>query len=161
MGCADKLEDTLAVDPNKLRRLSEELKDNREWKNAIVSDCLSGLLLRYILNQTFSQQSKEVENLFDCSMKQNAKFAYAIGIINKTTLGDLKLINDIRNKFAHSEWPISFADSEVRNICKGLSTAKGSRITTNNSYKIYDNAVSQCLKNIITAKKRKKFLKKK
>lgn len=156
MGWSDKLGATGSVSPDELRKLLEELKENEEWKSAITSNCLSYFLLRNKLNQTFSQQSKEVENLFDCSMKQKAKFAYAIGLIDKTTLSDLVLINDIRNEFSHCILYISFADPEVKNKCKGLSTAKGHKVKADNCYEIYKNAVNQCLKKIISAKIRQK-----
>ena len=133
----------------------QEAVENKEWVNTITSDCILEFVLEDLLKQTFSQQSKKVTDLFDCSMIRKAKFAYAMGLIDKMTLGDLKLIKDIRNKFAHSI-AISFADSKVRNKCKGLSTAKGHTVTASNAYKIYKNAVNQCQKNIITTKIRQK-----
>jgi len=144
----------------RMLREYQKAVENEEWVNTITWDCVLEFFLEDLLKQTFSQQSKKVAGLFDCSMIQKAKFAYAIGLIDKTTLGDLKLINDIRNKFAHSI-DISFADSKVRNKCKGLSTAKGHTVTASNAYKIYKNAVNQCQKNIITTKIRQKDERKK
>lgn len=138
----------------KRRVLSDSQKrmQNEEWRRAITSDSMSDFLLKNLLEQTFSKQSKKVANLFECSMLQKAKFAYVLGFIDKTTLDDLKLINKIRNRFGHS-WPMSFENPKVQNICKGFSSIKGHKVkvTAKNSFKIYKNTVKQCHKNIVTA----------
>lgn len=132
-------------------RESQKAVENEEWVKAITLDCWLDSLLENLLERAFSQQSKKVAGLFDCNILQKAKFAYALGLINKTTLRDLKLINKIRNTFAHSR-NTGFADPEIQKKCKGLSTAKGHKVTAKTSYKIYKDAANRCRKNIIISK---------
>ncbi len=130
---------------------SQKAVENEEWVKAITLDCWLDSLLEGLLERAFSQQSKKVTGLFDCNILQKAKFAYALGLINKTTLCDLKLINKIRNTFAHSR-NMGFTEPEIQNKCKGLSTAKGHKVTARTSYKIYKDAANQCRMNIIISK---------
>ncbi len=133
-------------------RESEKAMRNEEWVNTITFDVWLDFLLEHLLKQNFYQQSKEITGLFDCNILQKAKFAYALGLINKPTFRDLKLINKIRNTFAHSE-SMDFADSEVQKKCKGLSTAKGHKVTAKTSYKIYKAAAKQCHEKILISKR--------
>ena len=133
-------------------RESQKAVENEEWVKAITLDCWLDSLLEGLLERAFSQQSKKVPGLFDCNILQKAKFAYALGLINKPTFRDLKVINQIRNTFAHSE-SMDFANPEVQKKCKGLSTAKGHKVTAKTSYEIYKAAAKQCHKNLLISKR--------
>ncbi|MHC4190752.1 MAG: hypothetical protein ACYTBX_08160 [Planctomycetota bacterium] len=112
------------------------------WDNSIEN------LLENILKKTFSQQGREALSLVkSCNIMQKARLVYALELINETTLKDIKLIHDIRNKFAHVVRK-GFANAGVCALCGKLSTANGKKATANNSYDIYYKSVLKHIKRL-------------
>lgn len=145
MGWADKLGDKVQVDVKEWR----EAVKNKRWVGVITWDGGLNAILEDFLKMAFSRNDREVKKLFDCSIVHKARLAYALGLIDKTTLDDLKHIHDIRNIFAHT-LNASFANDKVLKKCEGLSTVTKNRsgrkvnVTTSNSYKFYEAAIDKC-----------------
>lgn len=124
--------------------------ENEKWVEAITTDCGFNRMLENLLILHFLKRDKNVKKLFDPSINgplvsliHKARIAYAIGLIDKTSLNDLEQIHKIRNEFAHSI-KMHFTDTKVLKFVEKLSTSKGHKITAKNSYKFYKRAVEQC-----------------
>ncbi len=146
---ADKLVKKVQVDVREWRNIL----DNKRWVRVFTWDGGLDSILEDFLKLTFSRNNKEVKKLFDCSIVHKARLAYALGLIDKITLDDLKHIHAIRNIFAHAV-SASFANDEVLKKCKGLSTCIKDRsggkvnVTTRNSYGFYKAAVDKCVQTL-------------
>lgn len=76
------------------------------------------IALRKVLKQ-------EVPGLFDYdgpmgTLANRIKVGYALGIFGATTRGDLNLIRELRNQFAHCRNPLSFDMPVVADVCSHL-----------------------------------------
>lgn len=118
----------------------------------LIYDTFLDHLLKDILNMNFPRRvNKDVKKLFDpniggslVSLTNKARLAYALGLINKTTLNDLEHIHKIRNNFAHNV-QMEFVDTEVVRLVQKLSTAKGhNKVKPTNSYEFFESAVFEC-----------------
>lgn len=137
----------------KLIGIDEYTKLLKDQKRAgvLICDTTCDQRLQYLIHLSFSRRDKEVKKLFEpsiggplVSLTHKARLAYALGIIDKTFLKDLEQIHKIRNEFAHG-LDTSFASTEVLKHTQKLSTAKGHKVTTTNSYKIFFSAMEKCL----------------
>lgn len=131
----------LPIEPKKVQKFLEDSKRG----DIIIKDIRLDIIIKTILIPNFSRFDKEVEKLLDLlNIAQKARLAYALKIINKTTLNDIILMHDIRNRFAH-HFNMSFTDTEIIKKCKKLSTAvKGDRVTATNAEKFYMDAQKNC-----------------
>ena len=129
--------DKLPLEPEKVQKLLEDSKRG----DIIIGDIKFDILLKALLIPNFSRFDEEVEKLLDLlNIAQKARLAYALKVINKTTLNDIIRMHDIRNRFAH-HFNMSFTDTEIIKKCKKLSTAvKGDRFTATNAEKFYTDA---------------------
>ncbi|GAH01588.1 unnamed protein product [marine sediment metagenome] len=111
--------------------------------------------LKDLLLFQFSREEKEVEELLFhpnkggplSTMTNKAKLAYALGLIDKPTLNDLRKINNIRNVFAHNT-DMNFENDQVLQHVRKFSSVKGKGkrkpVTLRNSFDLYTAACKEC-----------------
>ncbi|WP_422373297.1 MltR family transcriptional regulator [Hoeflea sp.] len=92
----------------------------------IVSTHLEDDLKEFILSKMVPLTQSEIGEIFIgdspiSTFSAKINLAYALGLIGKQARHDLSLIRHIRNTFAHSRKPISFATNEVADTCKHLT----------------------------------------
>ena len=130
----------------------DKLFEDKKRVEVITWDAFFDNYLKFSLVMHFSrnENDKNVKELFDpnrgplVSLPTKARIAYALGLIEQTTLDDLKQIRKMRNKFAHSI-KINFADKEIVGIVKDLSTVDDkNNVTAKNSYKFFKSALEKC-----------------
>jgi DNA-binding MltR family transcriptional regulator len=63
------------------------------------------------------------------TMSNKIRLAFAVYLINEEQYGDFKLINDIRNAFAHTLHNIDFNNHLIKEDCQKLKTYKPSEFT--------------------------------
>jgi len=124
----------------------EKLFTDEMRVEALNWDTLFNDLLKDLLTIHFVKRDKEVETLLqNINMAKKARLAYALGLIDRTSLNDFVRIKNIRDKFAH-KLDANFADTDICKECERLSTAKDQKtVTTKNSYKFYISALKVCL----------------
>jgi DNA-binding MltR family transcriptional regulator len=90
---------------------------------ALIDDLVNELIIKY----TFIENDEDIVAELTDPMRNSPlgtfvsriKFAYAIGLISKEQMNDLKIVAKIRNMFAHRT-TISFQDPEVITLCSKL-----------------------------------------
>jgi len=124
----------------------EKLFTDEMRVEALNWDTLFNDLLKDLLTTHFVKRDKEVETLLQkINIAKKARLAYALGLIDRTSLNDFVRIKNIRNKFAH-KLDANFADADICKECKGLSTTKDQKtVTAKNAYKFYISALKVCL----------------
>jgi DNA-binding MltR family transcriptional regulator len=132
-------------------RHEEEIQSHGLRAEVLVRDTFFDEILQNFLERTFRRADKVVLSLFDhssdgplCSLTSKAKLAYAVGLIDKQVLDDLKNMHIIRNRFAHLAKP-DFTDAELAKACKKLSAAKGHKVTATNYIDLYRTTVVNCM----------------
>jgi hypothetical protein len=90
---------------------------------AWVERCLE----RVILSRLVRLKKQQYRELFIgssplASFAIKIKLAYAMRIIGPRVQGDLEIVKDIRNQFAHSFHPISFRTKVISRECRKLKT---------------------------------------
>lgn len=143
-GILDGLEMIKGASPDKLF-------EDKKRVEVITWDAFFDNYLKFSLVMHFSRNDTHVEQLFDSnrggplgSLTNKARFAYALGLIERTALKDLEQIHKIRNKFAHSI-KINFADKKIVGIVKELSTVDDKdNVTAKNSHKFFTSALEKC-----------------
>ena len=129
----------------------EKLFEDKKRVEVITWDAFFDNYLKFSLVMHFSRNDTHVKQLFDptCggplgSLPIKAKFAYALGLIERTTLKDLLGIRKIRNRFAHNI-KMNFADEKIVGFVKSLSTVNDSDdVMAKNSYKFFKSALEKC-----------------
>ena len=131
----------LPIEPEKVQKFLEDSKRG----DIIIRDIKLDMMLKIIIIPNFSRFDKECEKLLDLlNIAQKARLAYALKIINKTTLNDTIRMHDIRNRFAH-HLKMNFTDTEIIKKCKKLSTAvKGESVSAAKAEKFYMDAQEKC-----------------
>jgi DNA-binding MltR family transcriptional regulator len=114
---------------------------------ALIDDLVNELIIKY----TFIENDKGIiveltdpmRNSPLGSFVSRIKFAYAIGLISKEQMNDLKSVAKIRNMFAHRT-TISFQDPTVMSLCSKLekpdiqiNSSSNKSITSFRSYSAY------------------------
>ncbi|MEX2112133.1 MAG: hypothetical protein WD845_03055 [Pirellulales bacterium] len=61
------------------------------------------------------------------SLYNRARIAYVLGLIDSTWFTNIRLIAEIRNKFAHSPEPLTFESDSIVQLCKKLVPRDGAR----------------------------------
>ena len=127
--------------------------EDAERMQVLNRDTMIDSNLKDLLLFQFSQDDEEVEELFHpsrgslSSLTNKARLAYALNLIDKPTLIDLKNIHKIRNIFAHST-DMHFHSGEIIKVVRELSTAKdkGKKkpVTLRNSFDLYTAASKAC-----------------
>ncbi len=90
---------------------------------AMIEDTLTQALRKKVAHLN----SKEVSDLFDHSgpmgtFSAKIKNAQAMGIVDRTTRSHIEVIKEMRNACAHSQRPLTFADSELREAVFSMLT---------------------------------------
>ena len=126
------------------------LKADSKRVQVIDGDTLLDVCFKEILTLYFSQSDKNVMKLFEpsiggplVSLTHKARLAYALGLIDKTTMNDSEYMHKIRNEFAHSI-DASFTKTRVIKLVGKLSTVKNHEVTARNSYRFYNSAIAKC-----------------
>lgn len=137
-------------------QIMEKMEDAKRME-VLNRDTMIDTSLKDLLYFQFSREEKEVDELlFDpqrgtlATMTSKAKLAYALGLIDKTTLNDLGKIHNIRNRFAHNT-DMNFESDEVHKEVRKLSIAKGKKKSVWNSYKLYNTASKACSSTVLKA----------
>lgn len=129
-----------------LNKTFAEIFSQSDRASAVVAGgILEEILQRMITAFLLPHQSIE-KTLFDgitplSTFGAKIDLAYHLGLINETEYGDLKIIKNIRNNFAHSIKGIKFETDSIKDRCLQLQTLKRS----NPPQDIFDN-----IKNIKT-----------
>jgi DNA-binding MltR family transcriptional regulator len=133
-----------------------KLLEKEDRVTVIMMDSALDLLLAGLIGTAFRRRDKEVRSLFDhsndgplCSVTRKARLAYALGLIDKLTLDDLKNLHKIRNRFAHSI-KADFNDREIGEAARKLSTAKGQKVNADNYLEFHGRAVRKCIQYVGT-----------
>jgi len=145
----------------------DKLFEDKKRVEVITWDAYFDRFLKGSLIMHFSRNDTNVKELFNPnrggplgSLINKARFAYALGLIERTTLKDLEQIHKIRNKFAHSI-KINFADKEIVGFVKSLSTVNNSDdVTAKNSYKFFKSDLAkceECLYKVVVQESKKKI----
>lgn len=129
----------------------DKLFEDKKRVEVITWDAYFDSFLKDSLVMHFSRNDTNVKELFNPnrggplgSLINKARFAYALGLIERTTLKDLEQIHKIRNEFAHSI-KINFADEEIVGYVKSLSTVNDSDdVTAKNSSNFLKSALEKC-----------------
>jgi len=136
------------IDRDEYNKMKQKMLEDERYVLTLLWGNIFDNLLEEILKKTFSQRGKEAIKLVkNLNIMQKAKLVYALKLIDETTLKDIKLIHEIRCKFAHVVRK-GFANVGVCKLCGQLSTAKGQKVTANNSYDLYVKAVLKRIKRL-------------
>lgn len=107
--------------------VSDMLRERNDRGTALIGKEIIDSTLTGMLRMHFSHLSKEEnEQLFDRdnsplgTFSAKIKIAYALGIISKNERDELDRIRHIRNAFAHTQRPITFETTEIRQMCDYL-----------------------------------------
>jgi DNA-binding MltR family transcriptional regulator len=134
---------------------SDKAMANKIRSEILVRDTFLDEILRRRLERYFTHSDETVERLFDpmksgpiSTLTQKANFSYALGIIDKVTLKDIKNLHKIRNRFAHLAEP-DFTDKKIADAIKALSVTKKCDVTSDNYLEIYKKAALKCIKHML------------
>jgi DNA-binding MltR family transcriptional regulator len=122
----------------------------------VVTARLDTALKVALLSKMRPLSNKAKENLFEgygplASFAAKIDVAYALSVLDDGIYADLKVIKQIRNKFAHPEGSIKqvpdFDDNVLANICKKFRDYDVSLTTSGDgaNRNFFDKKVAQCL----------------
>jgi len=91
---------------------------------AIVGAAILDNILGKMVRLFMVENSKDVDRLFDktnllSAFSARIRIAYALGLVTEDEYYDLKIINDVRNSFAH-DIDCSFANQSVSDRCSNI-----------------------------------------
>ena len=128
-----------------------EALQEKDRASVIIMDAGLDLLLAGLIGTAFSRHDKEVTSLFDhgsggplTSLTRKATLAYALGLIDKFTLSDLKNLHIVRNRFAHLMKP-DFNDPDIQKATKKLSTAMKQKVNPDKYLDFYRDAAQKAI----------------
>jgi DNA-binding MltR family transcriptional regulator len=110
-------------------KITEEFTPNASDRTIVIVSAASlDTHLRQLISSFLINDKKQVKRLLDPerplgSFGARIGAAYCLGLISEDEYHDLRIIQQVRNNFAH-ELSISFADNEIRNLCNTLELAK-------------------------------------
>lgn len=113
----------------KMKDTFDRLSRATDQAAALTGAAYLELLLEKLLTASFRPLSEgDTRRMFDgsgngilCTLSSKIRMAYAIGVIDDEMYGDLKLINDIRNVFAHTLHDVDFNHELIKADCSKLS----------------------------------------
>ena len=97
----------------------EELKAGTDRETAILAGAYLEQGLAILLSKFIIQDEEVITNLFDGTFSplntfnQKILTAYSLGLVSQQEYHDLKIIKDIRNKFAHELQGITFDNEQI------------------------------------------------
>lgn len=145
-----ELVNPVTIDRNEYNKILVKATENDRLKTVLLSDYSFQVLLDEVIKMYLLRFDKKVKTLLDSNgmkIKQKAKLVYALKLISETTLDDICLIRDIRNKFFHGRVK-NFDNPKICALCKKLSTSNRQKVTANNSYDIYYKAMVKSIKRL-------------
>lgn len=103
-----------------------EKKDERTI--SILGGTFLEMALENLLREFFPDEEKDVDNLFMypqalANFSNKINLAFCLGLIDKVVKDDLKLVKNIRNKFAHDLY-VSFDDAQIKSWVRELKFHK-------------------------------------
>jgi DNA-binding MltR family transcriptional regulator len=101
----------------------EELKNESDRAVAIVGAAFLDEHLRDVIGYFLIDDKRAIEGLFRVngvlgSFGGKIEMAYCLGLLSKRDYHDLKVIQKIRNRFAHELHGLSFASEQIVEQCK-------------------------------------------
>jgi DNA-binding MltR family transcriptional regulator len=127
-----------------------DLQKNSEAAIALVTVAIiDEWLQKLILTAMLSLSQNVADRIFGSrgplyGLASKADIAFAFRLIEEDVLSDVRLLRDIRNKFAHTTDVLHFDSPEIAALCRNLSvwTPEGDNST------MFDVAAIQCIKKI-------------
>jgi DNA-binding MltR family transcriptional regulator len=107
----------------------EEFREEGDRAAVIIGAAFLDEYLRQLIASFLIDEENEVNELLGSekhlmrplgSFSVRIRTAYCLGLISKHEYHDLKIIRDMRNKFAHKMHGLSLADQEIREKCSKL-----------------------------------------
>lgn len=107
----------------------DEFQNESPRASVIISGALIDTLLRDLLVTFMVNDKKEVDSLVGSekdvdkplgAFGARIKAAYCLGLISKEEYSDLKIIQKVRNQFAHKLHGFSFDDPMIVDLCNSL-----------------------------------------
>ena len=92
---------------------------------ALLDECLRELIAGFLIDD-----SGEVDEVLGVerplgSFSSRVRASYCMGLISELAYHDLKVVNKIRNRFAHDLHGLSFDSQQIADMCGALRVAKG------------------------------------
>ncbi len=102
-----------------------EFRGESDRAAAIVGAALLDAHLEQLIRSFLIDEQKEVESLFEFtgpfgSFGARIKVAFSLGLISRDEYDDLKIIQGIRNEFAHQLHGLSFTEQSIKDRCLNL-----------------------------------------
>jgi DNA-binding MltR family transcriptional regulator len=123
--------DRINLDEYKWEAFYEEIQKETPRASVIISGTFLDTLLGDLIASFMIEGDKVVDELLSndheaplSNFGARIKTAYCLGLISKIEFNDLKIIQKIRNKFAHKLHGYSFDEREIVNWCNSLETPK-------------------------------------
>lgn len=117
------------LEPEDLGAWVVELTGSSPRACALVGGAfLANLLQRLICTKLIPLDATEVPRIFESpgpatDFHQRIELAWALGLIDGSTRGDLRIIKDVRNAFGHAPQRLTFADPFITSQCLNLTGA--------------------------------------
>jgi len=111
----------------------EESQSESDRAAAVLGGVFIDRHLRNFIAQFLIDNEKEVDLLLGSdefldrpltNFSARRRAAYCLGLITKDQYHDLKMIEKVRNHFAHHLHGLSFADEQIKGWCDSLKTPK-------------------------------------
>lgn len=78
--------------------------------------------LYHVLTARLVDPAAAKEEVSRARFARRVTLAFLVGIVGPVMFNDLKVIVDIRNRFAHRYQPLALSDPEITELCCGLQT---------------------------------------
>lgn len=134
------------IDPLKdYKGFFEEFQNENPRGAVILAGAFFDAQLRELLSKFFVDEKKEVDELLGSEEKPDRplssfgariRAAYCLGLISRMEYDDLKMIQKIRNKFAHKMHGYSFNDPKIVSWCQELKLARMIGNIDSSTYKL-------------------------
>ena len=118
-----KTMEIVAYNPSKdqeFKKFIEEIEKESERGMAIICHAYIDDLLKEILKKRLIEDKDFLKNLEWLSFSRLLTLCYITGIVTKEEKKEIKLLNEIRNKFAHKRKANSFRIDNIPDICNKL-----------------------------------------
>jgi hypothetical protein len=141
------MEPTTTVYRFDLGREIGELRLRSQAGTVLVSAAALDGSLRNLLLLTMGLSNNKAEQIFGSPLGPLYHFspkidiAYAFKVIDEDLYNDLRIIKDIRNKFAHPEGPTDFETPKIKDLVRKFK----SWISTSDEYQFFIDRVEHCL----------------
>jgi DNA-binding MltR family transcriptional regulator len=136
----------MASSHEELEKRIAELTKSAEAGAALISTAVLNNWLQKLLLTAMREISNNIaKDIFDSygplyELRPKIDLAYAFSIIDDKTFSTLKTLTNIRNKFAHTEIPITFDTPEIAFLCQNLpGWTHGA-----NNWQLFRQAVFDC-----------------